>query len=96
MRFLVVLVLAFLTGPAFASSERETVTQTISFKGCLAAAHDLAAQVGVKLVTVIDTPNVKLFRVPGSDGTISVTCSAKERTMVLSRIPKVCGIDMAC
>lgn len=96
MRFSVALMLALLALPAHASSERETVTQTISFKGCLAAAQKLADQVGVKLVRVIDTASVKMFRVPGSDGTISVTCSAKERKMVLSRTPKRCGVDMAC
>lgn len=71
-----------------ASPKSETVTQTISFKGCLKAAQDLANQVGVDLESVIDTPNVKMFRIVGSDGRIMVTCSAKERKMVLSRWPK--------
>lgn len=88
MRFAAVLVSAALTWPAHASSERETVTQTISFKGCLSAAQELADQVGVDLVPMVDTPSVKIFGIHGSDGTITVTCSAKERKMVLSRTSK--------
>lgn len=96
MRFHAIFIAAMLAAAGPAASEPETVTQKISFKGCLAAAKTLADEVGVELRRIIDTPNIKLFRIPGSDGTISVTCSAKERTMVLSRTSKRCDTDMAC
>jgi hypothetical protein len=88
MRFVILAALMTLPSTVGASPQSETVTQTISLKGCLKAAHDLADQVGVDLESVIDTPNVKMFRIVGSDGRIMVTCSAKERKMVLSRHPK--------
>lgn len=85
MRFAILVALMTLSGAVQASPKSETVSQTISFDGCLKAAQDLADQVGVDLESVIDTPNVKMFRIIGSDGRIMVTCSAKERKMVLSR-----------
>lgn len=96
MRFQALVMAAMLIGTVQAASKPETVTQKISFEGCLAAAKKLADEVGVELRRIIDTPNVKIFRIPGSDGTISVTCSAKERTMVLSRTQKRCDVDMVC
>lgn len=85
MRFSFVVILVLLTEAAHATSGRETVVQTISFKGCLNAAQALANQIGVKPAVVIDTKWVKMFRITGSDGTILVTCSGKERKMVISR-----------
>jgi hypothetical protein len=63
---------------------QESQTRNMSFAECLATIRNVSAQLGVAPIIIVDTSILRMVRFPTITGSVLVTCSRPDRTMVLT------------
>ena len=63
----------------------ESVTKTMSFNACLQVIKNTATQLGVAPKNIVETNDMRMVRFKTSDGSVLVTCSRPDYTMVLTK-----------
>lgn len=56
----------------------------MSFEECLLVIQRTTTELGVAPINVAETTDIRMVRVPKSDGSVLVTCSRPDRKMILT------------
>jgi hypothetical protein len=57
----------------------------MSFETCLATISNIATELGVAPINIVETSIMRVVRFNTADGSVLVTCSAPDRRMVITR-----------
>ncbi len=60
---------------------------TMPFSECLAIIAEVAQEMDVAPVSLVDTGDVRTVRLDASDGVVTVTCRRQDNRMLLTRSP---------
>lgn len=81
-RWLVAAIMAELfTGPALA----QTQTQSMSFESCLATIRQVASDLGVAPINIVETNILRVVRFVTADGSVLVSCSRPDNKMIVTK-----------
>jgi len=78
------------------AAEPEEHTQSMDFDACVGVIESAATQLGLAYADIADTDTLRVVRFPVSDGSVLVTCSRFDDTMVVTKTGERCGVDVEC
>ena len=55
------------------------------FDQCLATIRNVASQLGVAPINIVETNDLRIVRFPTSDGSVLVSCSKPDSKMVMTK-----------
>lgn len=89
--FVLFWVLVFATQPdkdtGSATASLPTATVVMGFDDCKAHVTSTAANLGASLVSIVDSADVYIARIPTVDGSVLITCSAADGLMAMTKSP---------
>jgi len=92
---LAVFVLVLVAVPCHAA-EPEAYARDMDFDECSRVIESAARQLGLAYADIADTDTLRVVRFPVSDGSVLVTCSRFDDTMVVTKTDEKCGEDVEC
>jgi hypothetical protein len=78
------------------AAESEEYARSMDFDECLRVIDSAASQLGLAYADIADTDTLRVVRFPVSDGSVLVTCSRFDDTMVVTKTNEKCGDDVEC
>lgn len=69
------------------STGMPTATRTMDFETCLATVRDMATDLGVAPINIVETSDVRVVRFNTSDGSVLITCSGPDQKMIAVQSP---------
>lgn len=82
-------------GPAHAAVGK-AITKPMRYSACLAFIAQTAQISGAAPVNIVETPNLRIVRIPAEDGSVLLTCNGSKSTMTLVPSSNTCGSDVDC
>lgn len=59
-------------------------SESMSFNECLQRIRSVATQFGVAPINIVETNDIRMVRIPTSDGSVLITCSRPDHKMVVT------------
>jgi hypothetical protein len=78
------------------AAESEEHAQSMDFDACVAVIESAASELGLAYADIADTDTLRVVRFPVSDGSVLVTCSRFDDTMVVTKTDEKCGYEEEC
>lgn len=72
-------------------AEVTSVSQDISFEGCLTVIRSTASSLGTAPINIVESNIVRIVRFPTADGSVLVTCSKPDNKMVITTSDHIVG-----
>ena len=73
--------------PAEPIAEVSSSSRSMSFERCLKTIQQVATELEVAPINIVETTQVRMVRFNTNDGSVLVTCSAPDEKMVVTRSP---------
>ena len=81
----VFLVASALAALSVSSASAQTQTRSMSFEECLATIRQVASDLAVAPVNIVETNILRIVRFVTSDGSVLVSCSQPDNKMVITK-----------
>jgi hypothetical protein len=78
------------------AAEPEEHARSMTFEACVGVIESAASHLGLVYADIADTDTLRVVRFPVSDGSVLVTCSRFDDTMVVTKTGDRCGVDVEC
>jgi hypothetical protein len=76
--------------------ELKSETRSMSYSACNQHILNMAQQLGAPVNIMEETGVSRIVRFRASDGSVLVTCSGRDRKMIVTQSPHRCGGDLNC
>ncbi len=86
MRALVAALLAIAPFSCFAQASSQS--RSMDFDSCLGVIRKTSTDLGVAPINIVETTDMRIVRFPTADGSVLITCSRSDRSMVVTKSPK--------